>query len=108
MLKVVLSDGTDEFAPGIDPDTTSNGFADEGVKSSAFHCTSASVSSDTLKLDFPVCSVMAVGLPITSGSASSSPRHRTKNDDMSRCISMLGIEAIECTRRKVMMPKGKE
>ena len=105
-LKVVLSDGTDEFAPSIAPDPID--CADEGVKSSALHCASASVSSDVLKIDVPVCCVIAVGLPITSASGSSSPRHKTKNDDKTGCISMLGIQSIESTRKTDMMPKVEE
>lgn len=78
------------------------------MKSSAFHCAPASVSSDTLKIDPPVCCVMAVGLLITSASASLSPRHRTRNEDKAGYDWMLGNESIERTRGDNMMPKEKK
>lgn len=104
VLKVVLSDGTDELTPNINPDTNLIDCADEGVNSSAFQCASASVSSDTFGNNSPVCCVIAVGSLITSVSANLSPRHRTRNGDMTGYIWMLCIEAIESIRRDCMMP----
>lgn len=91
----MLSDGTEDLAPNIDPNTNLIDCADEGVKSSAFHCASASVSSDTLSTNPLVCCAIAIGSLITSASASLSPRHRTRNNDMAGYIWMLGIESIE-------------
>lgn len=68
----------------------------------AFHCASASVSSDALEIDHRVCCVIAVGRVPTS----LSPRHRSRNDDMIGSIWMLEIVFIETTRRVDMMAKG--